>query len=198
MINGSTRKGKGTVGYPAGTVGVNRKVKDAPSNAKGSSIGGLKARSNGRQFEHVIDVTCQMYQKKGVGMIQKTPEPMRVLKNQNNGQFTCVFEKKAQPDYTGVLKRGKSIMFEAKHTDGKLFPFNRINDEQWKTLKTHHALGGQTYVVLSFNQWGYYSVPFGDWIQIVSTIKKKSVNVGDLAAYRVPYTHGFVDFLRVL
>lgn len=198
MIKGSTHKTNGTVSYPAGVTGGTRKLKRTPNNVKRSRISGLKARTNGHKFEHIIDVTCKMYEKKGVGLIQKTPEPMRVIKNKGNGQFTCVFEKKAQPDYTGVLKGGVSIMFEAKHTDGTRFPFNRINDEQWATLKRHHTLGGQTYVVLSFNRTDYYSVPFADWMTLVSASKKKSVNASELADYRIPYKQGFVDFLGAL
>lgn len=165
---------------------------------KASSISGLKARNNGRDFENMIDITCRMYKRKGFGFIQKTPEPMRVIKNNGKGQFTSVFEKKAQPDYTGVLKGGTSIMFEAKHTEGTRFPFSRINDEQWDALETHHTYGGTSFVLLSFNKSSYYCVPFDAWMTIVKEGGKKSVNEKDLSEHRVSYKNGFVDFLGVL
>ena len=165
---------------------------------KSASIGGLKARNNGRDFENIIDITCRMYKKKGFGFIQKTPEPMSVIKNNGKGQFTSVFEKKAQPDYTGVLKGGTSIMFEAKHTEGTRFPFSRINDEQWEALETHHTYGGKSFVLLSFNKSSYYCVPFDAWMTIVKEGGKKSVNEKDLSGHRVSYKNGFVDFLGVL
>lgn len=197
-ITASTRKTTGSVSYPAGIAGSSHTMKGSASKVKGSTKSGLKARNNGHKFEHIIDITCRLYQKKGLGLIQKTPEPMKVIKSKGNGQFTCIFEKKAQPDYTGVLAGGVSIMFEAKHTDGKRFPFNRINDEQWDVLTSHHAYGGKTYVLLRFNTQDYYCVPFGDWIKLTTASKKKSVNESELSDYTVPYKNGFVDFLRLL
>lgn len=189
---------KGSQGYQP-----NSRIKGSGSNpihnpSKRARISGLKARNNGHKFEHIIDIVCKMYKKNGVAYIQKTPEPMRVIKNKGEGRFTCVFEKKAQPDYTGVMQGGQSIMFEAKHSDGTHFRFDRINDEQWDALQTHHALGGLTYVLLRFNRTDYYSVPFDEWIKLTKTIKKKSVNEIDLQPYRVNYVNGFVDFLNML
>lgn len=161
-------------------------------------IRGKKARNNGKKFETMIDTTCLAYQKKGLAFIQKTPEPMRVVKNKGKGQFLCVFEKKAQPDYTGVLKNGTSILMEAKHTDGTNLPFDRINSVQWQALKQHQLYGGETYVLISFGCVSYYLVPFEPLYKLKTQGTKKSVNEKDIETYKIPYKNGLVDFLNAL
>lgn len=161
-----------------------------------NNYGGLKAKRNGERFERLIEITCAYYEKMGVALIQKTPEPMRVLKELGRGQFKAVFTKKAQPDFAGTLKSGKSAVFEAKHTDGTNIPFSRINEEQERDLRIHDHLGAISFLLISFEMKNFYAVPYKDWMQMKERSGKKSVNQTDLVDYQISTKKGYLNFIR--
>ena len=39
---------------------------------------GSRSRASGEYFEGMISAACQFYEEKGISVIEKTPEPMRV------------------------------------------------------------------------------------------------------------------------
>ncbi|API89033.1 hypothetical protein BKP56_07090 [Marinilactibacillus sp. 15R] len=162
---------------------------------KTNNYGGLKAKRNGEQFEMLIERTCAYYSKMGKAHIQKTPEPMKVLTNLGRGQFKSVFTKKAQPDFTGTLKSGKSIVFEAKHTEGTRISFDRINEVQAHDLEVHMQLGAKVFVLISFKSKWFYAVPWDKWIDMKNNIGKKSVNQEDLDEYHVSTEKGYLEFI---
>lgn len=77
---------------------------------------GAVSKARGRQFEEQIDAAFEYYRNQGSAIIEKTPEPMRPIKNLGAGKFIAFFERKAQPDYKGVIKGGQAVIFEAKFT----------------------------------------------------------------------------------
>lgn len=163
---------------------------------KPKNYGALKAKRNGESFEQLIEITCAYYSKMGIAHIQKTPEPMRVIKPIGGGRYTAVFTKKAQPDFTGTLKGGKSIVFEAKHTDGTNIPFDRINKEQERDLALHNHLDAFTGIIISFGMKHFYFIPYDLWVYKKENIGKKSVNQLDLVDYEISTKKGIVDFLE--
>ena len=80
---------------------------------------GKRSHATGTAFEQIINRACQYYKDLGIAVIEKTPEPMKVLGplDKKHSKFIAVFVKQAQPDYKGTLCDGTSIIFEAKHTD---------------------------------------------------------------------------------
>lgn len=158
----------------------------------------LLAKRNGENFERLIEITCAYYSKMGAAYIQKTPEPMKPIKVINRAKrlFQAVYTMKAQPDFTGTLKNGKSVVFEAKHTDGTNIPFDRINDQQQEDLALHNHLGAMTFILISFNMKYFYAVPYSDWMQLKEQSKKKSVNQTDLIDYEISNKKGYLNFIR--
>ena len=77
---------------------------------------GAVSKAKGKQFEERLDRAFAYYKAHGFAIIEKTPEPMRPTQNLGNGKFVAFFEKKAQPDYKGTIKGGRTVMFEAKFT----------------------------------------------------------------------------------
>ena len=69
--------------------------------------------------------------KKGISVIEKTPEPMRVLKpyDRKRGQFICCFAKQAQPDFKGILMDATMVLFDAKHTDKERIMRDVVTEE---------------------------------------------------------------------
>ena len=82
------------------------------------SYTGARSRAEGAGFESIIDNACAYYRSIGLADIEKTPEPMRPIGSPDRaGRFLACYTKQAQPDYKGILKGGRAINFEAKHTD---------------------------------------------------------------------------------
>ena len=55
------------------------------------AVVGSRARVSGEYFEGMISAACQFYEEKGISVIEKKPETMRLLKpyDQKRGQFIC-------------------------------------------------------------------------------------------------------------
>jgi len=159
---------------------------------------GLKAKRNGDRFELLLDRTCVHYALQGKAYIQKTPEPMRVIApiSRSKGQYKAIFTKKAQPDYTGTLKDGRSIVFEAKNTDSTNLAFDRLSPAQEKDLAYHDHLGAVALIVISFSLKRFYAVPWTDWKYLKDNSGKKSVNEKDLAEYGIEIKGGLLDLLK--
>ena len=77
---------------------------------------GKIARQKGQYFEQRLDSTFDYYRDRGYALIEKPPEPMKVIKPEGNGRFLACYTKKAQVDYKGTLKGGRTILIEAKFT----------------------------------------------------------------------------------
>ncbi len=146
--------------------------------------GGAIARAHGAIFENLIDRACISYEECGVAMIQKTPEPMKPLRKPNQlGQFMACYTKRAQPDYKGTLRGGRTVVFEAKHTDAQRIERSRVTEEQLQQLLQYDRLGAACFVLISFSFDRYYRVPVQDWDGMEMIYGKKSVNEKDLAPF---------------
>jgi len=161
------------------------------------SARGYVSRGKGEFFEKLIEASCIQYRNKGIADIQKTPEPMKVTKaiDRRKGIFQATFEKKAQPDFKGVLNGGQAVIFEAKHTDAASIQQKRISDEQQRNFETHHKLGAECFVLISFKAKRFYKVPWTDWENMKQVLGKVSVNEKDLADYEIPFENGILNFL---
>lgn len=157
-------------------------------------IGGKKAQAYGAHFERLIELSCRNYKARGLAYIEKTPEPFKPIKRKG-ARMIGFYEKKAQPDFAGTLKNGRSIVFEAKHTNTTNLAFNRLEQHQKGALEIHDRLGAMSFILISFSLDNFYKVSYKDWVKLESGIGKKSVNEKDLAAYRLDSGKGLVKFL---
>lgn len=128
--------------------------------AKELSLKNSKARNAGTSFEELIERSCEYYEKEGIAMIEKTPEPMRTLRSLGRGRYEAVYTKQAQPDYKGTLCGGKAIVFEAKHTDTDRIKRSVISDEQEKCLNAYEQMGAECFVLVSFFFVKFYRIPW--------------------------------------
>ena len=79
---------------------------------------GARSRVEGAGFENIINSACAYYCSIGLADVEKTPEPMKPIGSPDRaGRFIACYTKQAQPDYKGILRGGKAVNFEAKHTD---------------------------------------------------------------------------------
>lgn len=146
---------------------------------------GAISKAKGKFFEQYIDKAFDYYRYKGIAAIEKTPEPMRPTKSIGNGKFIAFFEKKAQPDYKGTVKGGKSIMFEAKFTSADRMEQSRVLQEQADNLTTHQRLGAQCFVIAGFDSGDVYLIPWNVWQGMKELFGRKYVTEADLKNYKV-------------
>ena len=162
-----------------------------------AQIRGKQARVAGGYFENIISASCDYYLSRGLAKIEKTPEPMKPLGAKNRkGQFLACYTKQAQPDYGGTLKGGRSIYFEAKHTDDERIEQRRLTQEQQDDLEAHHKLGAIAFVLVSVSLTDFYRVPWPVWRDMAEIYGRKYMTHAELSRYEVPATAGFIKFLH--
>lgn len=146
---------------------------------------GALNKARGKRFEEFIDRSFAHYEEKGYAVIEKTPEPMRPTKSVGDGKFIAFFEKKAQPDYTGTIKGGRSVRFEAKFTATDRLEQSRVLPKQAENLTCHQLLGARCYVIAGFLSGEVYRIPWDVWQGMKELFGRKYATEQDLGKYRV-------------
>lgn len=156
---------------------------------------GKQNKESGIQFEELLNTACQFYLRKGVASIEKTPEPMRVIRNNKDGTMTAIFEKKAQPDFKGCLEGGKCIIFEAKHTSGSSISRSVISDRQEKYLNSYERMGALTYIMVSFSYQNFYRIPWNIFRDMKLLYGRKSLKETDLTQFKLRKSRNIILLL---
>lgn len=158
---------------------------------------GLQSRRAGEHFENMISASLRWYEDKGLACVEKTPEPMKPLRAPNRrGQFLACYVKAGQPDFKGTLTGGRSVVFEAKHTDTDRIEYSRLTDEQIEKLSTHHALGAAAFVLVSFGLQDFYRIPWEVWRDMKARYGHKHMKQPECEPYRVQYMAGVLKLLE--
>lgn len=156
-----------------------------------------KRSKSGSRFEALIEKACERYRKEGLAIIYKNSEPLRPSgKFGKGGMISAYYKKKSVPDFTGVLKGGQAIMFEAKHVSGKpSMPFSRLQEHQERYLIDFEAMGAQSYVLIGFDMTDFYMIPIDDFLNFKANNGKKSLNKNEIEDYRIEKTTKGLEFL---
>lgn len=150
------------------------------------SYTGARSRAEGAGFEAIISSACDYYRAIGQADIEKTPEPMKPLGGADcSGRFLACYTKQAQPDYKGILRGGKAVNFEAKHTDSDRMTADRVTPEQAARLTRTEKLGGIAFVLCSFGGRYFYRIPWAVWRDMKRLFGRKYITPADLAEYRI-------------
>ena len=131
----------------------------------------------------------------GRAYIVKEPEPFRVLKkDKRSGRAAIQFVKHAQPDFHGTLKGGRSIVFEAKFTQGDKIKQDVITPEQAASLTMQQKLGAFAFVCAGVG--GHvFMVPWSVFSDMKKKYGRKYATVQDLEQYEVK-TDMIIHFLE--
>ena len=146
---------------------------------------GYLNRESGQNFEEYISLSLRWYEKNGLAVIEKTPEPMRPLSRLDNGRFIACYETKAQPDYKGTIKGGRSIVFEAKYTSGMRMAQQRVTDKQAERLDWHLQMGAVCFVLVGFGDNSVYRIPWHERKRMKEVYGKKSIVPMNVKKHRV-------------
>lgn len=164
----------------------------------------LQGRINhelGKNFENQIESICDVYKLNKLAIIEKTPEPMKVLRHIENGLFETVFTKSAQPDFKGTLKGGQTVVFDAKFTEADKITFQALSDYQREALTNYRNLGAMAFVLVGFFDGSIYKVDIETWNNMKDIfghkhIKKEELEGMSIKAKRTK--NGIIDFLGIL
>lgn len=147
---------------------------------------GRENRAEGKEFERRIDEAFAYCRSRGSALIDKTPEPTKVIKRMEGGKFVAVIDKKAQPDYKGTIKGGRSVMYEAKFTSTDRLTADRVTDAQAEYLTQAETLGARCYILAGFRSGNVYKIPWREWKNMSAYFGRKYVKETDLQDYLVP------------
>ena len=112
-------------------------------------------------------------------------------------KYHCIFCVSSPASrYGGTLKGGRSIYFEAKHTDDERIEQRRLTQEQQDDLEAHHKLGAIAFVLVSVSLTDFYRVPWPVWRDMAEIYGRKYMTHAELSRYEVPATAGFIKFLH--
>ena len=159
------------------------------------TIQGYRNKYNGKYFEDIIDTACHHYLSKGIALIIKTPEPMRPIRDLGAGKFVAHYEKHAQPDYKGVLMGGRTVIFEAKHTESDRLLQTAVTEAQTVSFNYHEKFGAECFVLVSFGFREFFKVPWTTFKAMKEIYGRKYIKPEDLTEYKLLYTGGILKFL---
>lgn len=158
-----------------------------------NQIRGMRNNAQGHIFEDAIKKACQIYQRDGRAIIDKTPEPFRVMKKNPNGVFTGRFTALAQPDFQGTLCGGHSIIFETKYTTADRIKRSALTQEQMDILESHYQMGAIALVVFGI-QDKFYAMPWSIWKNMKLLFNHQYAEPTQIEYFRVKF-NGAVLFM---
>lgn len=102
--------------------------------------------NRGAILEDLITYTSEQYKKNGIAIINKVPTPVTVLKSGKG-----FFKGKSTVDYTGTLRGGQFVCFEAKETkQTNSFPLKNIHQHQIEYMRAVECMGGLAFLIVRF------------------------------------------------
>jgi len=107
--------------------------------------------NRGMAFEHLVNIKCRMYKSVNVGVFNKRPTPVKVLKTNKLGEITkSAWGSKSTVDYDGVYK-GRAVYIKAKSTkETKRFPLDNISRHQIDYLRDTQAQRAICFFLIEF------------------------------------------------
>lgn len=148
---------------------------------------GMDSREKGLLFEREVELGCEIYGIEGKALIRKTPEPMKPVRRLKNNQFVAVYTKKAEPDFSGILPGGRSILFEAKVTGAEKIGKDRVTEEQRRKLTAASEMGAVCFVLVKFERSRrVYRVPWEAWEMMETVFGRKYIKESEMSGYAVP------------
>ena len=166
-----------------------------PNKKIRNQIQGARNKRNGKIFEELIEAACVQYFIDKVAKIEKTPEPIKQLgPMQKNGRFIAAYEKAAQVDFKGTLKGGRTVCFDAKHTESDRIQQSAISPDQEECLDDYMEMGAVCFVLVSFGFTDFFKVPWGVWKNMKQIYGHKYLKPEEIEQYRVEY-RGYLKFL---
>ena len=150
--------------------------------------------------ENRITEICKYYELNDIAKIEKTPEPMKILKHVDNGHFEAIFTKAAQPDFKGCKKGGQTIVFDAKFTESDRIRYQVLSDYQKETLLNYQKMGADSFILVGFADGTIYKVGIDKWNNMKQEFGRKYIlqqELDEIGLEVKKNKNGIIDFIGV-
>ena len=134
----------------------------------------------GRAFEEKIETICKVYEMNNLAKIEKTPEPMKIIKHIENGHFETIFTKSAQPDFKGTMRGGQTIVFDAKFTELDKITYGALSEFQKDALLSYKKLGAEAFILVGFVSGNMYKIDIDIWNNMKEKFGRKHIKEKEL------------------
>ena len=116
----------------------------------------------GSVLEELINLTNDIYRKKGLCVVQKIPTPITpvAISGDKRTISLAYFDKKSTVDYIGVV-RGRPVAFDAKETAQKSLSLGNVHEHQIEFMADFIKQGGAAFLMVRFTALDeIYFLPF--------------------------------------
>lgn len=156
--------------------------------------------AQGQITEKEVERACLHYKGRGIALIDKTPEPFSVKEKRERGRFVGQFGgKKAQPDFKGTIRGGRTVVFEVKSTQDDRIKQCVLTPTQAELLEQHYQMGAIVFVCVALQQ-EFYTIPWDLWSNMKIAFGRKYIKADEIERYKVRYSFGvmFLDKLNLI
>ena len=102
----------------------------------------------GRAWENALRIWHDRYRAQRLAAVWRTPNEVIPMGGPNaRGVFPARFGGDGPPDFMGV-RQGRSLMFDAKDTEGRAWSFSDLELHQAMDLEAHQVNGGLAFLVV--------------------------------------------------
>lgn len=116
----------------------------------------------GSALEELINHSNEIYQQKGLALIQKIPTPIKPISIDKNSRHITLayFDQKSTVDYIGVVQ-GIPVCFDAKECAKDTFVLANVHEHQIAFMKDFEKQDGISFLVIYYTQRNeLYYMPF--------------------------------------
>ena len=118
--------------------------------------------NRGQTFESYIEYSNDKYYRKGEGLIFKQHTHFLPIRDRFGKIVSCKVDQKAICDYVGIFN-GIAVAIEAKETKNGRIRFDAVQPHQADFLFKFRKMGGQSFVVVSFDFKRFFCIPWVYW-----------------------------------
>ncbi|MGN0354566.1 MAG: Holliday junction resolvase RecU [Muricoprocola sp.] len=139
----------------------------------------------GSFLEDLINRSNEVYQEKGLALIQKIPTPITPVKiDKQSHQITLgYFEQKSTVDYIGAVQ-GIPVCFDAKECTSDTFALQNLHEHQVKFMTEFEKQGGISFLIIYYTKRDeIFYLPFRDMIRFWKRMEeggRKSIRYEEL------------------
>lgn len=159
----------------------------------------------GSLLEDLINRTNEVYQEKGLALIQKIPTPITPIKiDKENRHITLAyFDQKSTVDYIGCVQ-GVPVCFDAKECTSNTFALQNIHPHQIAFMTDFEKQGGVSFLIIYYTgRDEIYYMPYQDILRFWERKEqggRKSFTFEEIdTSYRLHQGHGvLVPYLEGL
>lgn len=134
-----------------------------------------KYKNRGLELERILINTFNQKKYSNIALIEKSPTPIQVLKNDEDFISKAYFKRVSSLDFVGIFNT-RHIEIEAKSTQNpNIFNFHNVQPHQYERIKKLISLGSLVYLIIEFKTINRFFLIYG--IDAVSFYEGPSKNV---------------------